>query len=238
MWGAGVRVGLERERSSGIRRKSSQLDHHFGRGNATGILEVPEDGEIHLGTDTDPISFLAIAYNDAGTGTATADLDFSVTNPIFTAFIADDLSIGRETGANNFASPVANGSLTLGGNSSITLGSEAAPATLNIGWSQNTNAGGGALGNATGVLDAPGGKEADLDLNLSELNVGRGGRTGVSREREPRSGIRRGSHRMHPTIYLRARRRGPPVFWRFRRDGEIQLGTEDDPIRSLRIAYN
>ena len=201
----------------------------FGRGNATGILEVPEDGEIHLGTDTDPISFLAIAYNDAGTGTATADLDFSVTNPIFTAFIADDLSISRETGANNFASPVANGSLTLGGNSSITLGSEAAPATLNIGWSQNNQ-----RRRQAPWVTPPGysmllENDADLDLNLSELNVGRGRSSGFANGNAQVGSD--GSHRsFRPSSSGAAM---PPVSWRFRKMAKSNLGTDTDPISFL-----
>ena len=139
---------------------------YFGRGNATGILDVPAGGEFLLGTAAAPIS-LRIAHNDAGNGTATANLNFAQTNPTFTAFIADDLSIGRETGASNFVTAAANGSLTLASNSTLTLGSAAAPATLNIGWSQNTN--GSASGRATGVLGAPAGT---LTAELSTLNVG------------------------------------------------------------------
>ena len=145
-------------------------DVYFGRGNATGILEVPAGGELHLGSAADPIANLRIAYNDAGAGTATANLDFSATNPTFTAFISGDLSIGRETGAADFAASAANGSLILGSNSTITLGSTAAPATLNIGWSQNLNSGGGATGSATGVFDA---RSGTVSAQLTELNVGR-----------------------------------------------------------------
>ena len=123
-----------------------------------------------------PISNLLIAYNDAGAGTAAAHLDFSVTNPTFTAFIASDLSIGRETGAAfGAATRIANGSLTLDSDSTLTLGTGTAPATLNIGWSQSTANG---TGNATGVFDALA-KAANVDLHLSELNVGRGSVAGV-----------------------------------------------------------
>jgi hypothetical protein len=52
-----------------------------------------------LGTDAERIANLFIAYNDAANGTATANLDFSVNNPTFTAFVSNDLSIGREAGA-------------------------------------------------------------------------------------------------------------------------------------------
>ena len=139
---------------------------YFGRGRAIGSLEVPANGEMHLGTGTDPISTLRIAYSDAGRGTATADLDFAVSNPTFTAFIADDLSIGREVGASTFQTTAANGSLKLGGNSAITLGSGAAPADLNIGWSQNT---GNSTGNASGVFDTT---EGTFVAELSTLRIG------------------------------------------------------------------
>ena len=76
------------------------------------------------------------------------------------------------------AAIAANGSLILGSNSTITLGSTAAPATLNIGWSQNLSSGVRATGSATGVFDALA-TGAALDLHLSELNVGRGSLRGV-----------------------------------------------------------
>ena len=41
---------------------------NFGRGNSTGILEVPTGGELHLGTAADPVSNLRIAYNDSWGG--------------------------------------------------------------------------------------------------------------------------------------------------------------------------
>ena len=151
----------------------------FGRGNATGILEVPESGELHLGTETDPLSFFGVAFNDVGSGTATATLDLTstVADPAFTAFIADDLSIGRETGAATFATSRADGSLTLGSNSSITLGSAATPATLNIGWSQNTNSSGGASASVTGVLDTTLGS---FTADLSVLRIGQTSNRGTA----------------------------------------------------------
>ena len=101
---------------------------------------------MHLGTGAEPITNLRIAYNDAGGGTAAADLDFSENDPTFTADISGDLSIGRVT-----SNGAANGSLTLGSNLTVDLGTVAAPATLNIGWNQVTS--GGSSGNANGVFD-------------------------------------------------------------------------------------
>ncbi|HNM76649.1 MAG TPA: Calx-beta domain-containing protein [Accumulibacter sp.] len=161
---AGVGTGtLQWNQSEAI----AATDVYFGRGYSTGNLVVPTGGEFYLGTEAAPTRTLSIAYNDASNGTATADLDFSQTNPTFTAFIADDLSIGRETGAANSASTAADGRLTLASNSTLHLGTADALATLNIGWSQNGNYYG--AGNATGVLDVT---EGTLSAQLSELNVG------------------------------------------------------------------
>ena len=143
-------------------------DVYFGRGYATGNLEVAAGGEFHLGTDAERIANLFIAYNDSANGTATANLDFSVNNPTFTAFVSNDLSIGREAGAATDASTAANGSLTLASNSTLHLGTAAALATLNIGWSQNGNSF-YASGSATGVLDAA---EGTMTAHLSDLSVG------------------------------------------------------------------
>ena len=193
---------------------------------------MPAGGELHLGSAADPIANLRIAYNDAGAGTATANLDFSATNPTFTAFISGDLSIGRETGAANFAASAANGSLILGSNSTITLGSTAAPATLNIGWSQNLNSGGRRHGSATGVFDALT-TGAALDLHLSELNVGRGSLRGVGT----------GTLKWNQTEVIDA----PDVYFgrgnatgilEVPAGGELHLGSAADPIANLRIAYN
>jgi hypothetical protein len=69
----------------------------------TGVLDVP-GGSFTVGSAAEPISAFRIGYNNFATGTATTAIDFSVTDPTFTAYIADDLSIGRETGAGTFTS--------------------------------------------------------------------------------------------------------------------------------------
>ncbi|MCP4308092.1 MAG: hypothetical protein GY788_25100, partial [bacterium] len=145
---------------------------YFGRGNSTGILEVPAGGEIHFGSGADRVSNFRIAYNDAGGGTANADLDLSLTDPTFTADISDDLSIGRVT-----SNGAAFGSLTLGGNSTVNLGTAAAPATLNLGWNQVTS--GFSSGNANGVFDTTvGAFTADLSTLTIARTSNRGSATG------------------------------------------------------------
>ncbi|MCM8597281.1 MAG: hypothetical protein NFW04_01270 [Candidatus Accumulibacter sp.] len=224
---AGVGTGtLQWNQSEAI----AATDVYFGRGYSTGNLVVPTGGEFYLGTEAAPTRTLSIAYNDASNGTATADLDFSQTNPTFTAFIADDLSIGRETGAANSASTAADGRLTLASNSTLHLGTADALATLNIGWSQNGNYYG--AGNATGVLDVLD-SAAVLDLHLSELNVGRGSRAGVG------TGTLQWnqSEAIAATdVYFgRGYSTGNLVV---PTGGEFYLGTEAAPTRTLSIAYN
>jgi hypothetical protein len=206
-------------------------DVYFGRGYATGNLEVAAGGEFHLGTDAERIANLFIAYNDSANGTATANLDFSVNNPTFTAFVSNDLSIGREAGAATDASTAANGSLTLASNSTLHLGTAAALATLNIGWSQNGNSF-YASGSATGVLDALA-KDAVLDLHLSELNVGRG----------TFAGFGTGTLKWDQTEVITA----TDVYFgrgyatgnlEVAAGGEFHLGTDAERIANLFIAYN
>ncbi|MEF8707535.1 MAG: hypothetical protein V5B38_01060 [Candidatus Accumulibacter propinquus] len=205
---------------------------YFGRGSATGILEVPTGGKFHLGTDSERIANLRIAFNDSLEGTATANLDFSVNNPTFTAFVSDDLSIGHETGATffdvMFSTTAANGSLTLGSNSTLHLGTAAAQATLNIGWSER----GWGDGNATGVLDALA-ESTVLDLHLSELNVGRGNANGFGT----------GTLKWNQTEIIRAsnvyfgRGSGTGIL-DVPTGGKFCLGTDTERIANLRIAYN
>ena len=72
---------------------------------------------------TGHLSEFNVGVNATGSGAVTGNLELG--DAAILAFEdVEQVSIGRETGANNFASPVANGSLTLGGNSSITLGSD------------------------------------------------------------------------------------------------------------------
>ena len=135
---------------------------YFGRGPSTGILEVPTGGTLRLGTSSDPVSALGIAYHDRNdaAGTSTAHLDFTVTDPTFEAYVGETLWIGMQRYGG--APGVADGSLVLGDNSHLHVGTVATPASMTIGY--------GARGTGTGLLDATRG---DMDLHLTELNVGR-----------------------------------------------------------------
>jgi hypothetical protein len=132
----------------------------FGRGNATGNLEVPTDGTFLLGTAADRVTTLRVADNDFA-GTASATLDFSITNPTFAAYVGGELTVGRSLNG------AANGILKLGSNSTLDVGTAAAPTNLNIGWFAG---GGGTGGSATGVFDA---FDGALTAHLNELNAGR-----------------------------------------------------------------
>jgi hypothetical protein len=149
-------------------------DVFFGRGNSTGVLDVPSAGTVSFGSASDRLSTLRIAYQDSGGGIASANLNLSTANPIFQAFIASDLSIGRNAvdGDGDAA-----GSLTLASNSLLDVGTAASPATLKIGWNQASFF--GDLSNVTGTFDALD-PAATVNLRLSELNVGRGGGQGTA----------------------------------------------------------
>ena len=198
---------------------------NFGRGSSTGILEVPAGGELHLGTAADPVSNLRIAYNDGNGGTANTNLDFTVTNPTFTADIAGDLSIGRTTAAGN-----ASGSLTLGSNSTLNLGTVAAPtATLNVGWD---GSGLDVNGIINGAFDASN-PAASVSMYLSELNVGRARNVGTTT----------GTLMWNQTEAIHADtinfgRGSSTGILEVPAGGELHLGTAADPVSNLRIAYN
>ena len=132
----------------------------FGRGNAEGILDVPSGGELNVAADA-----LRLAYNDTGLGTAQAAIDFDALATDANLVIDDELTIG-------FTSPSggadAQGSLVLGSNTALTLGSAGAAASLGVGVSLRNSV--GALNStATGVLDASSGT---FDAELSNLNIG------------------------------------------------------------------
>jgi len=135
---------------------------YFGRGPSTGILEVPSGGTLRLGTSSDPISALGIAYHDRNdaAGTSTAHLDFTVTDPTFEAYVGETLWIGMQRYGG--APGVADGSLILGDNSHLCVGTVATPASVAVGY--------GAKGAGTGLLNATRG---NMELHLTALNVGR-----------------------------------------------------------------
>ena len=122
----------------------------IGRGSATGVIDIPNGGSLHLGSPADPVSILRLAYNDSNSGTARATLDLAVADPVFSAQVADELTIGRGN---------SEGSLTLGAHSTLRVGSSDHLALLNVGKS---------------VLDASD-PAADVELHLSDMNIGYGG---------------------------------------------------------------
>ena len=138
---------------------------YFGRGVGTGVLSVPAGGSFLLGTATTPIGTLGIGYNDSavGSGAGTAVLDFTATNPTFTAYVGSELAIGSKTYNYNTTGGGATGSLVLGSNSTLVVGSAAKPATLTIG--ENDDGG----GTVTGTFNAT---QGTSQFNLKTLNVG------------------------------------------------------------------
>jgi hypothetical protein len=113
------------------------------------------------------VTELNVGYNATGSGGITGNLTVTSGASLDAADVAS-LSIGRETGAANVSTPAANGSLILGNQSTITLGTANALATLNIGWSQNTNSY-YATGSASGLLDAT---EGSFTAMLDTLRIG------------------------------------------------------------------
>ncbi len=133
---------------------------YFGRGtNATGILEVPSGGTLQLGTAADPIYTLMAAWN-SGEGTASANLNFSVTDPAFTMYADGGFVAGlnRSTGT-------ANGKLVLGDNSHVYVGTPTAPGNPGITVGSNN----GLAGTAVGAFD---GSRGVAQLHVNELLIG------------------------------------------------------------------
>ena len=91
------------------------------------MLDVPTGGTLQLGTAADSVGKLYIADNNTGGANTVANLDFSLTNPTFTAYLGE-LGIGLGAGG------AAEGTLKLASNSTLNLGTVATPADLNIGW--------------------------------------------------------------------------------------------------------
>ena len=208
------------------------LAAYFGRGpNAQGILDVPAGGTFLLGTPTDPVRSLRIAWNDADRGLSTADLDFSVTDPTVEAHVADTLWIGVSSSSSDTATCQADGRLVLGDNSAVRVGTPSdMAASLMIGWSNSFY---GTAAGATGLLDATHG---DIDLYLNELTVGYnrgqngGSATGTLRWDQPDP--------IHAGTVNFGLGTGAEGILDVPAGGTFLLGTPDDPIGTLRIASN
>ena len=143
--------------------QSNAIDAHyvyFGRGpDATGTLEVPAGGTLRLGTAADPIFGLYAAWN-TGTGTASANLDFSTTDPTFEMHADAGFVVGL-----NHGTGTANGKLVLGDNSHVYAGTPTTPGNPGITVGSN----GGLNGAAVGVFD---GSRGTAELHVNELLVG------------------------------------------------------------------
>jgi ribosomal protein L18E len=135
----------------------------------SGSLIIADGVDLSVGDVSDRLDHLRIGYNASGVDLADTAID--QTNDRFTAYVADELSVGRVT--NDGWQAQANGTLVLGADSMIDLGTLAGPATLNIGWNESTTDSGFHQylnhSSATGLLDATNGA---LNAELSELNVG------------------------------------------------------------------
>ena len=145
---------------------------YFGRGtNGTGTLTTLAGETARFGTAADRVQNFRIAWNDSGTGLAEADIDLSVEDPFLEMHIATELSIGVTDNAGSSSiqgGASADGSLTLGSNSVLQLGSGGAQSSLNIGFNSSPVA-----GTATGFFDASN-DAASVAIDVAELNVGRG----------------------------------------------------------------
>ena len=201
----------------------------FGNGRgSTGILDVPTGGSFLLGTTSERIGELDIAYDATGSGitgtTTSADLDFTVTNPTFEAYIGNDLTIGRKTLSNGENTVV--GALTLGSNSLLDVGTVAAPANVRIGANSDTGS------NVTGELDALE-SAATVNLQLNDLVVG-----------SSVGGAATGTLRWNQTEAIQANRvifgtsRGSTGILDVPTGGSFLLGTTSERIGELDIALD
>jgi Ca2+-binding RTX toxin-like protein len=203
---------------------------YFGRGGgAVGRLEVPAGGTLNLGTAADPVRALYIAYDSTGGAQTTANLDFTVTDPDFTAYVGQQLTIGSTVSLENGS---ADGRLVLGSNSRLRVGTVDALATLSIGKNTTSSAYGG-KGAPVGVFDALQ-TAADVELHLGDFSVGDSSGNGTAD----------GTLKWNQTevidasyVYFGV---GAGAVGRLEvpAGGTLNLGTAADPVSWLYIAYN
>jgi len=138
---------------------------NFGSGG----LSIADGVSFAVGAANNRLNHLRVGYNDSGIDLA--DTLINQTGDSFTAYLADELSIGRVT--NVGWQSQANGSLILGTDSTIDLGTVAAPATLNIGWNESTgNSGYYSYANTSSAVGLLNAAQGTLAAQLSELKVG------------------------------------------------------------------
>jgi hypothetical protein len=203
---------------------------YFGLGGgAVGRLEVPAGGTLNLGTAADPVGALYIALDGSGGGQATANLDFTVTDPDFTAYVGQQLTIGSTVSLENGS---ADGRLVLGSNSRLRVGTVDALATLSIGENTTSSAYGG-KGAPVGVFDALQ-TAADVELHLGDLAVGdsRGNGTADGTLKWNQTEVIDASY-----VYFGV---GAGAVGRLEvpAGGTLNLGTAADPVSWLYIGYN
>ncbi|EXI82138.1 MAG: hypothetical protein AW10_00824 [Candidatus Accumulibacter appositus] len=161
----GGATGMLDFRGGSLTFAGADTSFNFGSGGMT----IADGIDFTVGSADDRLGHLRIGYNVSGIGLA--DADINQTNDRFTAFVADELSVGRV--ANVGWQGQADGNLVLGTDSTIDLGTTAAPATLNIGWNESTGSSGFSqylnYSSAIGLLNA---SEGALTAQLAELNVG------------------------------------------------------------------
>ena len=206
---------------------------YLSRGSgAVGQIETPSGGTLLLGTATEQVSNLRIGWNASQVaGAASGTLDLAAANPIFEAHIGSDLTLGRTTGGASFgANPgSADGTLILGSNSTLNVGTSVARANLTLGfneWAMGTSG-------ATGILDALE-SAATVNLHLDELNIGRSARGQTS------TGILRWNQSEvidATTIYL-SRGSGAVGQIETPSGGTLLLGTATEQVSNLRIGWN
>jgi hypothetical protein len=144
---------------------------YVGYGGATDGASVTwtETGSIQIG---DPLSLTTFHI---GTNTSSSTVSNTgsllLDGPAVSAHVSD-LSIGRKANTSGYGT--ANGSMVLGDNSTLHVGTVATPGVVNVGMNQSSAYspyyGVLAGGDGTGLLDATRG---EVDFHLSELNVGR-----------------------------------------------------------------
>ena len=139
----------------------------IGSGSGTGILDVRSGETVRFGTAADRIGTLQIGTSDA-TGGNTTEIDLSVENPFFEAFVGGPLDIGVLYGGAGSGASVT-GSLTLGADSTLD-----ATGRMIVGSNGRLSS----SGTATGLFDASD-DSATVNLDLTTLTIG-GGNSGAS----------------------------------------------------------
>ena len=199
---------------------------YLSRGaGASGSIETPAGGTLKLGSATTPVGFLRMGWEDRGlAGTANGTLDLSVFNPTFEAVISNELTLGRETVSTGIGT--AEGTLVLGSNSVLNVGTPTSRADLNIGWNDSNNA----ASDATGVLDALTGT---ANLRLNEMNIGRSVRgqtsTGTLQWNQPNA--------IDATAIYLSRGAGASGSIETPAGGTLKLGSATTPVGFLRMGW-